>query len=114
MPHKAEVVYLAPPQTVCGVHCPFSALVKAHVEVLAPACNLLVSAGLLGVLGDIPAAVWECARIPAIPASWCWLAGHVTELQQQKGLEPSRGLWPSRWLRAEPALKIKQVLQSSL
>lgn len=44
----------------------FLALAKAHVEVLAPACNVFVSVGLLGLLGDIPAAVWECAWIPAI------------------------------------------------
>lgn len=94
---------------------PFLALAKAHMEVLAPACNLFVSAGLPSVLGDIPAAVWECARIPAIPASWYWQAWPCDRrLQQQMGWEPSRGLWPSPWLRAGPALKIKQVLQSFL
>lgn len=35
-------------------------------------------------------------------------------LQRQMGLEPSRGLWLSTWLREGPALKIKQVLQSFL
>lgn len=112
-PHKAGLGHPAPPQTGCGGHCPFSALMKAHVEVLAPACNFLVSTGLLGVMGDIPAALWECAQTPAIPASWCWQAWLCDRrLQQQKGLEPSRGLWPSCWLRAGPALKIK--LQSFL
>lgn len=41
--------------------------------------------------------------------------GRVTGgCSSKMGWEPSRGLWPSPWLRAGPALKIKQVLQSFL